>query len=156
MSEKVFEWATDHWKNSQCNRFRVKCGGKPQTRTLPVVWSDFLLPWSYCWSITSSSVQVTSLKKSNKSYRDVRQNFLSWDMIHPKGDTPVITEHDYMIQNGNYCLISLVLHLETLVIECSFPWYEFKNIDLYSKKKENCTIFGLKKNPEKFMNSYIA
>lgn len=67
----------------------------PQTRTLPVVWSDFLLPWSYCWSITSSSVQVTSLKKSNKSYRDVRQNFLSWDMIHPKGDTPVITEHDY-------------------------------------------------------------
>lgn len=50
---------------------------------------------SYCWSITSSSVQVTSLKKSNKSYRDVRQNFLSWDMIHPKGDTPVITEHDY-------------------------------------------------------------
>lgn len=63
--------------------------------TLPVVWSDFLLPWSYCWSITSSSVQVTSLKKSNKSYRDVRQNFLSWDMIHPKGDTPVITEHDY-------------------------------------------------------------
>lgn len=44
---------------------------------------------------TSSSVQVTSLKKSNKSYRDVRQNFLSWDMIHPKGDTPVITEHDY-------------------------------------------------------------
>lgn len=61
-----------------------------------------------------------------------------------------------MIQNGNYCLISLVLHLETLVIEWSFPWYEFKNIDLYSKKKENCIIFGLKKNPEKFMNSYIA
>lgn len=155
VSEKVFEWATDHWKNSQCNRFRVKCGGKPQTRTLPVVWSDFLLPWSYCWSITSSSVQVTSLKKSNKSYRDVRQNFLSWDMIHPKGDTPVITEHDY---DSKWQLLSDLpgAALGNLGYECSFPWYEFKNIDLYSKKKENCTIFGLKKNPEKFMNSYIA
>lgn len=152
MSEKVFEWATDHWKNSQCNRFRVKCGGKPQTRTLPVVWSDFLLPWSYCWSITSSSVQVTSLKKSNKSYRDVRQNFLSWDMIHPKGDTPVITEHDYdskwqllsdlpgaaLGNLGYWMLISLI-------------WIQKYRFVL--KKEGKCTIFGLKKTQK---NSWIA
>lgn len=44
----------------------------------------------------------------------------------------------------------MVLYLETLVTEFSFPWYEFKNVDLSLK-----SIFGPKK-AEKFMNSYIA
>lgn len=145
-------WATNCWKNSQCNQFRVKCGGKPQTSTLPVVWSDFLHLWSYCFSIASSSVQVTPLKKNPANHIGMSGR-TSFHMGHDPckrwhaRDNRTRFWYSSQIYFWSPCM---VLYLETLVTEFSFPWYEFKNVDLSLK-----SIFGPKK-AEKFMNSYIA
>lgn len=145
-------WATNCWKNSQCNQFRVKCGGKPQTSTLPVVWSDFLHLWSYCFSIASSSVQVTPLKKNPANHIGMSGR-TSFHMGHDPckrwhaRDNRTRLWYSSQIYFWSPCM---VLYLETLVTEFSFPWYEFKNVDLSLK-----SIFGPKK-AEKFLNSYIA
>lgn len=145
-------WATNRWKNSQCNQFRVKCGGKPQTSTLPVVWSDFLHLWSYCFSIASSSVQVTPLNKNPANHIGMSGR-TSFHMGHDPckrwhaRDNRTRLWYSSQIYFWSPCM---VLYLETLVTEFSFPWYEFKNVDLSLKG-----IFGPKK-AEKFMNSYIA
>lgn len=145
-------WATNCWKNSQCNQFRVKCGGKPQTSTLPVVWSDFLHLWSYCFSIASSSVQVTPLKKNPANHIGMSGR-TSFHMGHDPckrwhaRDNRTRLWYSSQIYFWSPCM---VLYLETLVTEFSFPWYEFKNVDLSLKG-----IFGPKK-AEKFMNSYTA
>lgn len=145
-------WATNCWKNSQCNQFRVKCGGKPQTSTLPVVWSDFLHLWSYCFSIASSSVQVTPLKKNPANHIGMSGR-TSFHMGHDPckrwhaRDNRTRLWYSSQIYFWSPCM---VLYLETLVTEFSFPWYEYKNVDLSLK-----SIFGPKK-AEKFMNSYIA
>lgn len=145
-------WATNCWKNSQCNQFRVKCGGKPQTSTLPVVWSDFLHLWSYCFSIASSSVQVTPLKKNPANHIGMSGR-TSFHMGHDPckrwhaRDNRTRLWYSSQIYFWSPCM---VLYLETLVTEFSFPWYEFKNVDLSLK-----SIFGPKK-AEKFMNSYTA
>lgn len=145
-------WATNCWKNSQCNQFRVKCGGKPQTSTLPVIWSDFLHLWSYCFSIASSSVQVTPLKKNPANHIGMSGR-TSFHMGHDPckrwhaRDNRTRLWYSSQIYFWSPCM---VLYLETLVTEFSFPWYEFKNVDLSLK-----SIFGPKK-AEKFMNSYIA
>lgn len=136
-------WATNCWKNSQCNQFRVKCGGKPQTSTLPVVWSDFLHLWSYCFSIASSSVQVTPLKKNPANHIGMSGR-TSFHMGHDPckrwhaRDNRTRLWYSSQIYFWSPCM---VLYLETLVTEFSFPWYEFKNVDLSLK-----SIFGPKKS----------
>lgn len=145
-------WATNCWKNSQCNQFRVKCGGKPQTSTLPVVWSDFLHLWSYCFSIASSSVQVTPLKKNPANHIGMSGR-TSFHMGHDPckrwhaRDNRTRLWYSSQIYFWSPCM---VLYLETLVTEFSFPWYEFKNVDLSLKK------YLWAKKAEKFINSYTA